>query len=372
MTGPVRLFRRRALSPEQGKAMAALALDIPIGERSAKASELHLEDPEVLLALFGALRARWQTEPAEILAEAEFAYRFLGALDPGDPHGPMLGDEREYFLGEAARIAGTTCRLLSRREEARRWLDLGESWFFQTANPVSNLALISYQKLALRTEERQFAEVMELLPQLIRTFENEEMYEDALKCRFLEGQALREMDRLPEAVELFQQIARQARDLAKGDLLGMAYVHLMHIHAFLGETEKAFDLACEATPLLHSLGNRIALAKLQWGLGALLRGQGKFAEAVEAYRAAQREFAEIEMRADVAAIQLVVADLLLDLGQDAQARWEIQVALPVIDEYRLVPESVAALSLLRESLARHGINRQALRDLHGFFRDREA
>lgn len=371
MTGSVRRFRLRTLTSEQGRAMASRILETPISDRVAKASELHLGDPEVLLALFGMLRDRWQTEPAEVLAEAEFAYRYLRTLEPDDPHGPMLGDELEYFLGEAARIAGTVCRNLSRREEARRWFDMGEGWFFQTANAVGNLAQLSYQKLALRTEERQFAEVLDLLPQLIRTFESLEMFEDALKCRFLEGQALRETDQLAKAIELFREIARQAKDLGKASLLGSAYVDLMQIHAFLGETEKAFDLACEATPLLRQFNNRIDLAKLQWGLAALLRGKGKLAEAVEAYRTAQREFAEIEMRADVAAIQLVVADLLLDLGQDAQARWEIQVALPVIDEFKLVPEGVAALSLLRKSLAGHRINREALRDLHGYFRNDE-
>lgn len=371
MTGNLRRFRRRALTSDQGKALASRALETPIAERAARASELHLGDPEVLLALFGMLRDRWQTEPADVLAEAEFAYHYLRTLEPDDPHGPMVGDEREYFLGEAARIAGTTGRLLSRRDEARRWFDLSEGWFFQTANAVGNLAQLSYQKLALRTEERQFAEVLELLPQLVRTFESLEMFEDALKCRFLEGQALRETDRLPEAVTLFQEIARRAKELGKGNLLGMAYGDLMQIHASLGEAEKAFDLACEATPLLLRLGNRIALAKLQWGLAILLRSQSKLAEAVDAFRVAQREFAEIKMRADVAAIQLAVADLLFELGQDAQARWEIQVALPVIDEFKLVPEGVAALSLLRKSLAGHRINREALRDLHGYFRNDE-
>ncbi len=42
----------------------------------------------------------------------------------------------------------------------------------------------------------------------------------------------------------------------------------------------------------------------------------------------------------------------------------------MIDEYKLVPEGIAALSLLRESLDNHHINRKALRDLHGYFRDK--
>jgi hypothetical protein len=75
------------------------------------------------------------------------------------------------------------------------------------------------------------------------------------------------------------------------------------------------------------------------------------------------------MRADMAAIQLVIADLLLDSGQEVQAEKEILAALPVIEELRMVPEGVAAIALLRESLRQRSINRQALRDLHGYFEE---
>jgi hypothetical protein len=73
------------------------------------------------------------------------------------------------------------------------------------------------------------------------------------------------------------------------------------------------------------------------------------------------------MRGDVAALQLVVADLLLDLGESEAARREVLAALPAIEEIQMVPEGVAALTLLRESVRGRGIDRQALRELHGFF-----
>jgi hypothetical protein len=63
------------------------------------------------------------------------------------------------------------------------------------------------------------------------------------------------------------------------------------------------------------------------------------------------------MQADVAAVHLIVADLLLELGQDKRARWKIQAALPVIEEKKIVPEGMAALTLLRQSLRNHRINR---------------
>jgi hypothetical protein len=74
------------------------------------------------------------------------------------------------------------------------------------------------------------------------------------------------------------------------------------------------------------------------------------------------------MRADIASLHLVIADLLLDLGQERQAEWEVRAALPVIEEEKMVPEGVAAYGLLLESVRRRSINRQALRDLHGYFR----
>ena len=45
----------------------------------------------------------------------------------------------------------------------------------------------------------------------------------------------------------------------------------------------------------------------------------------------------------------------------------VLLALPIVEEYKLVPEGMAALALLRESVRQQKVNHQALRDLHGFF-----
>jgi len=226
-----------------------------------------------------------------------------------------------------------------------------------------------YQRLALRTEERDFTGVFELLPQLIATFEKQGMSEDAIKSKFLRAAALRETERLPEAIDLYQEIVRESKEIRNDVLVGHAYTNLAQLYGFLGQAREAVELASEATPILRSLGNHVALAKLQWGVGFLQRAQGDRTGAIESFRSAQLEFQSIEMRADVAAVQLVIADVLLDLGQEKQAEWEIRQALPLIDEYKLVPEGSAAMTLLRESLRRQKIDRQALRNLHGYFEE---
>jgi len=201
------------------------------------------------------------------------------------------------------------------------------------------------------------------------SFEATNMPEEALKCRFLEGIALVETGRLEEAIPVFEEIAINAEDIGSERLLASAYANLTHYQGMRGDSKEAIAWSEKAIPLLRRLDDRVGLAKTQWGLANLLRKTSRTEAAIEKYRAAQSEFADLAMRADVAALSLVVADLLLELSREQEARREILSALPVIDELKMVPEGVAALSLLRESVRQHRINRQALRDLHGFFEE---
>jgi tetratricopeptide (TPR) repeat protein len=152
-------------------------------------------------------------------------------------------------------------------------------------------------------------------------------------------------------------------------LLAQASNGLSQFYRVLGNLPEALVHARKALPLLQQLDNRVNIAKLRWSVGDILREQRKLGEAVDAYRAALRESEEIGIRGDVAAIHLVLADVLLDAGFDRQAEWEVRAALPIIEEEKMVPEGYAALSLLRESLRRRQIDRQALRNLHGYFQE---
>lgn len=363
MGGRLLRFPSRPISSEEGIAAAHEALALPAASREARAASLRLEDPEVLLGVCGILRGELETSPEDVAREAEFFYRFLER--PRRTIGVL--DEREFFLGETALVAGTACRLLSRREDARRWFDRSEAWFRHTVNSVADWARLSYQRLALRVEEREFEEVLELVPLLVESFEKLEMGEEALKCRFLEGIVLMECDQPSRALETFRRIRAGARAMGNDQLLATALTNLAQLHGALGEAEEALDASRHALLVWRRLNNRVGVAKVHWGMGDLLRVKGQAGSAIEAYRSAQNAFAEIGMRGDVAALRLVVADLLLDLGQDEAARMEIVTALPAIDEIQMVPEGIAALALLRESVHGRSIDRAALRELHGYF-----
>ena len=212
-------------------------------------------------------------------------------------------------------------------------------------------------------------EVLEVAPALATSFEKLEMPEDALKCRFLEAVALKEEDRLDEASERFRRICQDAETLGSDKVLALAACNLVQIHAFLGQAEESMAETRRALPILKRLNNRVGIAKLHLGLAFLLRTQSRMSESLDGFRVALNEFEEIGMRADAAAVRLVLADVLLELKRDSQAMLEVLAALPVIEEEKMVPEGAAALSLLRESVRHQRINRQALRDLHGYFED---
>jgi tetratricopeptide (TPR) repeat protein len=365
--GHVVRFPRRSntLRPHEGEALAQKVLATPLGDRAQHFTSSQLEDPELLLSICELLQGRLDSAPAVVKAETDFFYRFVES--PDRPIGCF--DEREFFLGEFALLGGTACRVLAMRPEARRWFDLAETKFACVQSAPSHFARLAYQKLALRAEQRDFEAVLELAPLWGDNLRKLELPDEALKCRFLEAAAWKETERYTEAEEVFGALVREARALGNERLAAIALQNLFQIYAFRGDTRAALASAQEAGAILSRLKNRIGLAKLQLGLGYLLRSQANLAGAIEAYRAAQHQFREIGMRADVAATHLVLADLLLDAGQSAQAEWEIRAALPVIDELQLVPEGIAALSLLRESLRRRQIDRQALRSLNGYFEE---
>src|SRR5437773_1336704 len=135
----------------------------------------------------------------------------------------------------------------------------------------------------LRIEEPQLDAVLELAPPLAETFERLSMPEDSLKCRFLEGLALMESDLLSESVEIFRDICREAERLGNEKLLGSAYANLTHVYGMMGDSEKAIEASRMAIPVLTRMDDRVALAKVQWGLAALLREIGQIPAAIEAY-----------------------------------------------------------------------------------------
>lgn len=320
-------WRPKKLDHQESRPAAEHVLAVPALERTDRASELRLEDPELLLCVCEILRSQLETAPLIVHDEALFFYRFIEK--PDRPIG--VHDERDYFLGEFALTVGTAGRFLFKIEEAKSWLQRAEANFALAQNANAHWARVAYQRLVLAGEERHFDEVLDLAPLWAGSFIRLGMPEDAIKCRFLEGAVRWELGEAEMAIAIHEGILADATGIGSTRLIAQAASNLARYVGTLGRTDEALAYARRALPLLKQLGSQVHLVKLRWSVGEMLRTQGKRAGALDAYRQAQADANELGMRGDLAALHLVIADLLLEAGQEAQAEWEIRAALPIID-----------------------------------------
>jgi tetratricopeptide (TPR) repeat protein len=356
--------RRHAAAARLTSAFEALRASLSAGASTQEARSLvHVNDPEWVLCLCEALREKIDDRPIDVLQMSEQGYNALADLEESG-HSPV---DRDLFLGELACLSGAACRFLGHRDQARRWFDRAEASFALIHNSAAHQVRVAYQRMAVYVEERQFDLVTELVSRWLEVATGLDLTEETLKLNFLQAVALKETEQLNEAKEAFKRICDEASSLGYETIFAIASQNLFQIHAFLGETaeaEREYEIAAE---IFRKLDARLGLAKLQLGGGYLLREQGKLLESISAFREAQRQFSAIGINTDVAATHLVLAELFLDNGETSQAELEIRAALPIIDNLKLLPEAMAALALLRESLRRRQIDQQALRDLRSHF-----
>jgi tetratricopeptide (TPR) repeat protein len=365
-------WRRRFLSA----ARSVSTLQIAVGDLLTTSSQQRLEKltpslpqgSQILLYASDVLLQRNEADPKRVADHSALLYESLTELE----HEFLRSDESHYFLGLFAMIAGTANRMLFRREEARRWFHRAESNFSLIRNGAAQIARLAYQRLALKIEERQFDEVLRQALRCGDVFMQLELVDDAVKCQFLYGIALVETLRVREAVLIFENICRTLDPNRNLKLLAEATGNLAQYHLLLGNPVEALTHAQRALPLLQRSDDRVGLAKLRWLTANIIREQGNLVEAAEAYRAALTACDQIGIRNDSASIRLALAEILLDLGRSEEAEREIRAALPIIEEEKMVPEGYAALALLQESLRRRKIDRQALRNLHGYFQDEKS
>jgi tetratricopeptide (TPR) repeat protein len=318
--------------------------------------------PDLLLAVCSALRDRIDLSAGAVFSETSELYAAMAK--PEREIGAF--DEKEYFLGETALLAGTSARVLGKRSESELWLDRSEAGFRHTINPSPLLASVTYQRLALRCESGRYAEVVELAPLLASSFKKLGMLREESKCHFLEGLALKQSGDHEAAIAKFESVCAAMRSLGEPSLVSLALINLADIRAAEGDDELALVAYNEAIPLLEKANRPTTIAHLQGVVGETLRRQGRLVPAIEAYRAAIRTYAALEMSTWVAYLRVVLAQTLLQAGQHREAEWEILAALPTIDEQGMVPEGFAAVALLRESVRQRKTDPKALLELREY------
>jgi len=362
-TGRVLTFRARRepqhSSVEESRSAARSYLATPREDRTEEMTETLLADPDCFLAICAEIKDRCDAEPAIIWEEARTLYSWLKESQKS----LGLFDERDYFLGECALTAGSASRHLGKRDEAEVWFDRAEAGFRHTVNPAPLLAGVSYARLALFYDKRQYERVFELVPSLTESFRRLNMSRERLKCDFLEAMTLKESSRLAEALAKLQSMRDDVALTAEPKMEAFVMLHT-------GELLSSTNRHAEAIACLEQVATRevvrtqpLLAAHLSTAMAVAFREQGMLAQAAETFRGAAEKYAAAGMSTLEAYLRIVLAETLIALSRFREAEWQIAAALPTIEEQKMVPEGFAAVGLLRESVRQRRANPEALRDL---------
>ena len=347
------------ISPKEAEVAARGFLSMPFSERSDEDRDRFLSSPDVLMAIASTLRANRDLAPASVLMDANEIYQWISR--PNYELG--LFDERDYFLGEMALIAGGVCRQLGRREEAFLWLDRAEAGFRHTMNPAPGLANVAYARIALRFEMGRYQDVLELTPSLEASFTKLKMDVEAVKCRLLCAMTLKQTGENVRALGLLAELDKKPSLARDHYLRARILSEVGDLHQFEGRLDLAMEAFQEAVSLLDHETASPVRADLQLFVGGVLKAQGRLSDACDAFRASQRTYLALEMRPQVTYLHLVIAEALISLGREREAEWEILTALPAIEDMKMAPEAVAAVALLRDSVRQRRTDPTALGQL---------
>jgi len=350
--------KARGLSSAEIACLCRRYLDSPLSERSEELVEEVLGDPDAVLALLTQLRAVAERSPRLVAQEVIGVYENLVRRD-------SLGffDERDYFIGEYALLAGSVLRLLGRRDEAEIWLDRAEGAFRHVINPGPALANTAYARLTLHYDSGRYERALESLPSLTQSFLKLNMDRERLKCRFLQAMCLKNSQRRGEAREELESMNCEPTLGADAGLHGMVLLNLGDLETQDGNPRAALELYRRALPLVQDSDQAFAAAHLKGLIAEALRADGNLSPAVQAFRSAIGAYLALGMNTWVAYLRVVLSETLIALSRHREAEWEILAALPTIDEQKMVPEGFAAVALLRESVRRRETDQSALREL---------
>jgi tetratricopeptide (TPR) repeat protein len=345
-----------ALGPDEARAQALDYLSHPCENRSA--SDLKkLENADFVLGFLDILRKEGNSSPERVFNEAVAAYGYLQGIS-------SLGvfDERDYLLGEIALLAGNNGRLIGRLEEAENWFDLADFSFRRTINSAPLLNRVSHARLVLRYDLRRYGQVLTLLPSVISEYERLGMAVETSKAKYLEALTLKEAGQADRSFSCLLSL-RDSFQTTEPSFRSLVLVEIAEEQARRGNREESLVAYQAALAAVEETGDPIATAQLTGSLGEAYRSRGEYAAAIGCLRSAAASFASLKMDAKVAYLRVVLAEALLAAGRSREAEWEILAALPVIEDQKMVVEGFAAVSLLRESVARRRTDPAALSEL---------
>ena len=349
-------------SKAQGAVRDFLAL--PVESRTSAITDRFLREGYVRVAYCLDLKGKVDRSPAIAVDEAIGYYNWVIAQG-----GAIEAEETTYLAGRAALFAGGGSRVIGRRAESRMWLSRAQDHFDRLDYAEPDLSILAYNRLALAYDSGSYELPLRETEHLKATFERLSMKDYTAKIDFLRAMVLKSVGRIGESEAVLRGVGSATGTADSAGLRGLALVNLGELAGAQGRHAEALRYFSEAAPLVVRAPWCFSRGNFVGSLGEVLRRAGEVEQAFACYRAALDYAASTGLSAIEAYIRVILAEMLLEQGSVAEAQEQIVAALPTISAERMVREGIAAIALLKESLARHELSPTVVRAVQNCLAD---
>ncbi|MEP6769570.1 MAG: hypothetical protein ABJC61_12935 [Acidobacteriota bacterium] len=255
--------------------------------------------------------------------------------------------ETQFFLGEAAHLAGAISRLVGRRKTTSQWLTTALSHFERCS---AREPLVARVKLSLSVHAQgshEHEESERWRRGLFERFVAWGMAREAFTFRLVELVILKDRGVTEPALKALSELADDLRDASEPSLLAATMVALGDLVCGSGASNSGFLILQEALALATGVGDVFTSASACITMGDRKANRGESVESIEWFNAGLRAAESSGSPSLLAYFRVVVADELVARSINDEARVLLTLAIPVLREETMIPESIHAIKLLR-------------------------
>lgn len=349
-------------------AAAALVPDL-LAETPPRRRERIRSDPRLWLVklcdrLEAESREAWACDPAQAVELADLAVGVAERLDVRHYGEGLVADARALawaYLGNACRIASDLQRAetaLDRAEDVCRLFPVD----FLTEAEVLGFRASLWNSLG------RFAEAGRILDRVLRLYREAGDRHLQGRTLILKGMVVGNGGKCREAIGLLRRGLARIDPETEPCLLLSARHNLIWFLNDDGSHEEALAALEQSRSIYLEVGGPLHQVRLRWLEGRIALGLGRLGEAGGALRLARDAFMEQGICFDAALVSLDLAMVHFRRGDAAEVKRLAAEIIPILQECRVHPETIAALLLFREAAESERITAALLDRMAGYLR----
>jgi tetratricopeptide (TPR) repeat protein len=276
------------------------------------ASHRENHDPQIVLALLETAKARRGSAPVDALHLQRSAIYLASHLGESQ--------ERSALVGFAHKEMANTHVVLSQWRQAMESLDEAERWYANVTVNEVELAVVLLVRSVVYQRLDQHEEALAAARAAEGIFQAYTEIDLLLKARTARGNVYLDVGRHEEAVQLWRQLALDARSQGDRETLAQVSGNLGFCLHKLGRQAEAVASINEALDIYLEIGNLVQIPRLRRMVAHIERESGEWEVALGLLLQARTDFEKLGIGISACEVLLEIGEMLIEKGDCSGAK----------------------------------------------------